>query len=40
MLNRTTWDKVKRDLARAMERFDLARALSGPHPGRGPGRSR
>ena len=38
MLNRTTWDKVKRDLARAMERFDLARALRGPQRSRGPDR--
>jgi hypothetical protein len=39
MLNRTTWEKVKKDLARAMEGFDLARALSDPHPVRRPGRS-
>jgi hypothetical protein len=40
MLNRTTWEKVKKDLARAMEGFDLARALSDPHPVRASGRSR
>jgi len=31
MLNGTTWEQVKRDLARALDGFDLTRALSGRH---------
>jgi hypothetical protein len=38
MLNGTTWHQVKKDLARALERFDLTRALSGRHKTRGRGR--
>lgn len=38
MLNDTTWDRVKEDLAGAMERFDLTRALSGRQKTRGRGR--
>jgi Nucleotidyl transferase AbiEii toxin, Type IV TA system len=35
MLNDTTWGQVKKDLTRALERFDLSRALKGPPKGRG-----
>ena len=38
MLDDTTWDRVKEDLARATERFDLTRALSGRQKTRGRGR--
>jgi hypothetical protein len=38
MLNGTTWEHVKRDLARALERFDLTRAPTRSRKTRGPGR--